>query len=402
MLFKRSLSGKEELASFRWTLSFMPVYIVVFSAFLDTHAQMPILAPFAVSLGAGPFLVGLAVGSYSLFNIFGNFVAGAVIDRDGWRRPLLFGLLGSSLALYFYTIAPHAPALIAVRSGHGLAGGFLVPAALSCLASLRRSEEQGAAVASRMAFFGVAVGLAALAGPPLSGLVASRWGYPSVYVALSGIMFAVALIAMSLRSAKQRIPLQAASRFGHYRIILSSPPILAASFFALGVMGATGTLAAFFPSWAQELGLSPPLIGLIFAAFALSAIAIQGLWPFYIQPRLTESVWGALAGLPLLSISLLLIPFSGSVFTLFAIFVIYGAGFGLAFQAMLSLVAGSPDSSWRGKAAGFFFAFYSLGAALVPPTAGFLWERIPFLNPFYTGSAVVLLFLTVGILFIRK
>ena len=171
----------------------LPVYLVVFSAFLDTHAQMPVLAPYARLLGATPFLVGLTVGAYSFFNIAGNFLVGPVIDRGGWKKPLSLGLLGAALALLLYALAPNAGALVLIRAGHGLAGGFLVPAALASLASRRK--------AAPMAFFGVTVGLAALSGPPLAGLIASRWGYPAVYLALAAVMISAALISFTLRAA---------------------------------------------------------------------------------------------------------------------------------------------------------------------------------------------------------
>jgi MFS transporter, DHA1 family, multidrug resistance protein len=390
------LSIGEKRSSAGWVTGFLPVYLIVFSAFLDTHAQMPILAPYARSLGATPFWVGLAVGAYSFFNIAGNFLVGPAIDRGGWRKPLLLGLAGASLALLVYAFAPNAAFLTLVRSGHGLAGGFLVPAALSSLSSRRRSGEGEATAAPRMAFFGVTVGLAALSGPPLAGLIASRWGYPAVYLALSGVMLTALLAALAVRPVSEAPSMQPAPRAGDYRVLLRAPLLLAASVFALGVMGATGVLAAFLPGRAEALGFGPMQTGLLFAAFALSAIVIQGLWPFFILPRLVKPVRGAISGLPLLGLALLLIPFSKSAAALFAVITLYGAGFGLAFQGMLGLVTGIPGPSWRGKAAGFFFAFYSLGVALVPPAAGLIWELIPALNPFYTGAAAVLLSLTLG------
>lgn len=387
-------SNGEKRSAAGWLPALLPVYIVVFSAFLDTHAQMPILAPYARSLGAAPFMVGLAVGAYSFFNIAGNFLVGPVIDRGGWKKPLLFGLIGAALALLAYALAPNAAALVVVRAGHGLAGGFLVPAALSSLASRRR--------ASRMAFFGVTVGLAALSGPPLAGLIASRWGYPAVYLALSGVMLTAALVALSVRPSPGEGSVRPAPRAGDYRILFKAPLLLAGSVFAMGVMGATGILAAFLPGRAEALGLDAMQTGLLFAAFALSAIIIQGAWPFLILPRLVKPIRGALFGLPLLGLALLLVPFSAGTAALFSVIALYGVGFGLAFQGMLGLVSATPDPSWRGKAAGFFFAFYSLGAALVPPAAGLTWELLPAISPFFTGATAVLLSLSLGSLIVAK
>ncbi len=381
-------STGEKRSNVGWVAALLPVYLVVFSAFLDTHAQMPILASYARSLGAAPFMVGLAVGAYSFTNIAGNFLVGPAIDRGGWKKPLIFGLIGAALALLAYALAPNAAVLVLVRAGHGLAGGFLVPAALTSLASRQK--------ASRMAFFGVTVGLAALSGPPLAGLIASRWGYPAVYLVLSGVMLTATLVALTVRPPAGKVSVRPAPRAGDYRVLFQAPLLLAASVFALGVMGATGILAAFLPGRAEALGLDSLQTGLLFAAFALSAIIIQASWPFFILPRLAKPVRGALLGLPLLGAALLIIPFNGSAAALFAVVALYGVGFGLAFQGMLGLVSSAPDPSWQGKAAGFFFAFYSLGAALIPPAAGLIWELVPAFSPFYTGAAAVLLTLIMG------
>jgi len=69
------------------------ILIVVYVLFFDTHFQMPILSPFAFSLGATPFLVGAIVGVYSFFNILGNAVSGYVLDANYWKTPVSVGIL---------------------------------------------------------------------------------------------------------------------------------------------------------------------------------------------------------------------------------------------------------------------------------------------------------------------
>ncbi|MBF6633962.1 MAG: MFS transporter, partial [Planococcus sp. (in: Bacteria)] len=52
------------------------IYLIIFFAFFDLFAQLPIMSTYAVSLGASPFIAGLAVGMYSLSNTFGNVISG--------------------------------------------------------------------------------------------------------------------------------------------------------------------------------------------------------------------------------------------------------------------------------------------------------------------------------------
>ncbi|GAA0137495.1 hypothetical protein YSY43_43360 [Paenibacillus sp. YSY-4.3] len=53
------------------------LYGIVMLCFMDLFIQLPVMGPFAKSLGAGSFVIGLAVGLYSLTNMFGNIAAGS-------------------------------------------------------------------------------------------------------------------------------------------------------------------------------------------------------------------------------------------------------------------------------------------------------------------------------------
>jgi len=102
------------------------ILIVVYFLFFDTHFQMPILAPFARSLGATPFLVGLIVGMYSFFNILGNVISGHFIDSRSWKKPVTVGILMIMISLFSYALAPSAVVLLVIRAFHGFAGGLVV------------------------------------------------------------------------------------------------------------------------------------------------------------------------------------------------------------------------------------------------------------------------------------
>lgn len=374
-------------------LYWLPVYIIVFSAFFDTHAQMPVLAPYAYSLGATPFLLGMIIGTYSLFNIIGNFTSGIIIDRRSWKLPLFAGLAAVTLILLLYPRAGSAPDLVLIRAGHGFMGGILVPSALACLTI---GKEKTSKYGLRLAYFGAAIGLAAVTGPLFAGIIAARFGYPPVYYSLAGIMilaFIISLIPVSKLETSIKhsevLPLS-------YKTISRHPPLTGAFFFAIGTMGATGTLASFLPLRAEILGLNPARTGMLFAAFALTAIIIQLIWPKILKPLLKEDYRGCMAGLILICLALILAALVNKPAGLFAALVCYGAGFGLSFQGMLNLVVSGSQPEWRGLAIGLFFAVYSLGVAIVPPLGGLIWQIYPAIFPFYTAAAATLISMSAG------
>lgn len=146
------------------------IYLIIFFAFFDLFAQLPIISPFALSLGAGPFLAGLAVGMYSLSNTFGNIISGIFSDRKGPFAILLTGLATTSVALFIYGFADGPYSLLAIRFLHGLAAGLTVPAAFTYLANRTDHSRRG----KNAAISGAFVGLAAIIGPAYGAIYTSR------------------------------------------------------------------------------------------------------------------------------------------------------------------------------------------------------------------------------------
>ncbi len=368
------------------------IYFIVFCAFFDTHAQMPVLAPYAVSLGAGPFVTGLVIGAYSLFNITGNFSGGAAIDRKDWRLPLLIGLIGVTVALFLYTIVNDASQLVVVRAFHGFMGGFLVP---SALAALMGGGNEQSLQRKKMAIFGATIGLAAVSGPMAAGIIAGLFGYKYVYYFLVGLMLMASLTAISIRSAQPPGDKnQIYSPVSLFKLV-QYPELRGSFIFALGTMGATGTLAAFLPTRAELIGLDHAQTGMLFATFALTAIVIQMLWPGKLRNLIGKDCRACILGQLLMALALILasiINISGGLFL--ALF-IFGTGFGFSFQGMLGLVAEGSQPERRGRAIGSFFAFYSLGAALVPPLGGLIWQHFN-LFPFYVAALTALMVMVYG------
>ncbi len=359
------------------------VYFVVFVSFLDTHAQMPILAPYSESLGATPFLIGLVVGTYSFFSIVGNGISGLSMDMAGWRPPLALGLLGASLSLLGYALVQSAEALLAVRALHGIAGGLLIPATLMAVSSLSGSDE----LRPRMARYGMLIGTAALFGPLFAGAVSSSFGYRAAYLGLAVLMLSCFLLVMA---ALRTMPGDGRpTRRREELCPLTFTPAIAMSFItAFAMMGATGTLVSYMPIHGSAIGMDDMAVGVGFAMFALAAIATQALWPRRIAPRLPPAA-GCATGIMLACAALLALPATDSAPAFVASMGLFGLGFGTVFPNMLVLVhAGRP--SCRGRIMAVFFVFYSLGVAIVPPLAGYLYE-VEGLTPTSTALVVCLL-----------
>ena len=167
------------------------VYLIVFFSFFDLFSQLPVMSPFAISLGATPFLTGLAVGIYSFSNTIGNVISGFMTDRKGPFVILVIGLFASALSLFLYSLSLDSLSLLGVRFVHGFMEGLIVPAAFTFLANRADESKRGKNVAISGAF----VGLAAIIGPAYGGIVASKTSTPFIMAVNGGIMLVIAVLA---------------------------------------------------------------------------------------------------------------------------------------------------------------------------------------------------------------
>jgi DHA2 family multidrug resistance protein-like MFS transporter len=120
-----------------------------------------------------------------IFDVYGFVLAGllvtmgAVGDRIGRRRLLLFGAAGFGAASVAAAYAPSAELLIAARAVLGVGGATLMPSTLALIRNLFHDERQrGTAVAIWTAVSGAGIAL----GPVLSGLLLEHFWWGSVFL----------------------------------------------------------------------------------------------------------------------------------------------------------------------------------------------------------------------------
>jgi MFS transporter, DHA1 family, multidrug resistance protein len=366
--------------------SLLVVYATVFVYFLGFHALLPIITPYAMSLGASIAVAGLIAGVYSAVNLLGNLGAGYWTDRLGRKGPLVFGLVVVGAALLVYPLADDPTTLLWVRVLHGLGAALVAPASLSYIGDASVPGRRARA----MAVYGASIGLTTLIGPPLAGVLKDRIGYAPVFIALAALTLIVAVPAYAL--TRESLPDEARSERGQVRRILGRHRLFVAYVGTFCLLFSLGTLIVFVPLAGEALGFSSAQVGLVFAAFALAAILIQVLPVGRLSDR-----WGRepliMLGLLVLAGALLLLPGLRHWGTWLGAMFLYGIGFGLMFPAMTALIADETEPQTRGTASGVFTAVFSLGASVGTGSAGaMVWlQRAVQVHPFQVAALVALL-----------
>lgn len=360
------------------------IYLIIFFSFFDLFTQLPVMSTYAESLGASAFLTGLAVGMYSLSNTFGNIISGFLTDRKGPFIILIIGLLTTGLSLTLYNLVEAPLALLIVRFIHGLVAGFIVPAAFTFLANATEQEKRGKGSAISGAF----VGIAAIIGPAFSGILASRTSVPFVFNITASCMLLLGILSFFLlNSNKVKKEKSSSSTYIPISVFFNNAGTLKAFSGAFFLMFSQGVIAYLLPLKVQSLGFDSRLSGTLMSAFGIVAVLVFILPSNRIFDKVAPVKTLSL-GIALMGLSQILISQADSSMLLYIAMACYGIGFGLLFPSVNSLLIDSTTVEIRGKAYGYFYAFFSLGVVLGSSLLG--WLSLGVVSGFiFTGIVLI-------------
>ena len=359
-------------------------YFVVTVSFLDTMAQLPLLSPFAASLGAGPTSIGFILGAYSLVNMMGNVIAGPVIDRIGRRYTIASGMLvaGLAVAAYAFVVAPWQ--LLGARLLHGLGGAVLVPAVFAHVGDRSRGGRTGQA----MGHAGAAVAVAAMVGPALGGIGRSALGIRPVFLILGGLLVGTSIsVALFVRdrsgsAATRRGPLDLSGirRAAADRALRYAYLSVSSLTFAMGV------LAYAFPLSMQAAGASAGRTGSFFSVFSAAAILVLVLPTNRLSDRYGRPPM-VVIGSAAVAIAVTGLVFARQTGHLTLVMALFGIGYGVLFPSACAIVVDRTDATTRGTAFGLFYAAFSLGVTVGPVAAGV--ATVVGFSPYWAAVGVI-------------
>ena len=368
----------------------MPVTsAITFLGFLDTHLLIPVIALYASSVGASMGMVGLIVGLYSIINTPANIIFGRLIDRVGYKVPLIGGLIGNVLSMVLYTFTRNPLHLALVRIFHGFSGALVAPSTMSIIANYSVGDRRGRS----MAFYGMALASASLIGYPLSGLIAERLGFAVLFfIGASAVAVGIFLSLMLPDSSRKEVtnsrPAKSESLQKVKSLLIKKGlvPSYAAIFAQYFTFGGVVTL---LPIHIERLGMGAFEVGMLLAAFSAMFVVTQ--FP-------SGAISDRVGRLPPIVIGLLCVILSLTVlpllprFSLLAVsMALYGAGYGFLFPSISALVTDHTNMEERGLASGLFHALLTAGVAIGAPLMGWVGSLL--------GTGTGLLLMPIPVLF---
>ena len=350
----------------RWVLPITS--IVTFLGFLDTHLLIPIMALYAAELGASIGIIGLIIGLYSLTNTPANILFGRLIDRIGYKVPLIAGLIGDALSMLLYSVCRLPVHLALVRILHGTTGASIGPATMSATADYSAERQKGRA----MGFYGMALATAALVGYVLSGTLASWLGYNAVFLFGAAMLIIGVMLSLWLPGSRRSSSSLKTSSGGFNKAKdLMKRKGLGIAYCAIFAQYFTfGGVVTLLPIYVKSLGMEAFHVGMLLAIFAIMFLIVQ--FPSGALSDRMGRLIPIVFGLSLSVVSLLILP-SVAIFPLLALATaLYGTAYGLLFPSISALVADHTIPEERGLATGIFHALLTAGVAIGAPVMGWV------------------------------
>ncbi len=346
------------------------ISVVTFLGFLDTHLLIPILALYASELGASVGIIGLIIGLYSLTNTPANILFGWLIDKVGYKVPLIAGLIGDALSMFFYSICRLPIHLALVRTFHGISGGLIGPSTMSITADYSERTQKGRA----MGFYGMSLAAATLVGYGLSGVIASRLGYQAVFLFGAILLVVGTMLSLLLPGAKKSIAAKTSlgEGFAKAKDLLKRRGLTISYCSIFAQYFAFGGVVTLLPLYIKSLRMEVFHVGMLLAIFAIMFIILQ--FPSGSVSDKAGRLIPTASGLSLGIVALVILPSVGIFPMLAGVMALYGAAYGILFPSISALITDHTRPKERGMATGIFHALLTAGVAIGAPIMGWIGE----------------------------
>ena len=340
---------------------------VTFLGFLDTHLLLPVLSLYASGLGATTAIAGLVIGLYSITNTPANILFGRLMDRVGYKVPLVIGLIGDALSMFLYSLCRLPLHLALVRVFHGTSGGMVGPATMSIVAESSAKMEKARA----MSFYGMSLAATTLVGYGASGVIVSRLGYKALFlmgVALSAIGVMLSFLLPGSKKNPEATTKTSVGGFREIKALMQRRGLLVSYCSIFAQYFAFGGVVTLLPLYVKSLGMEALHVGMLMAAFAVAFIVVQ--FPCGTISDKVGRLTPTIAGLSLGAVSVAILPLLATFPLLALAMGLYGVAYGLLFPSISALLTDQTAPEERGIATGLFHALLTAGVAIGAPIMG--------------------------------
>jgi MFS family permease len=345
-----------------------------------------ILVPlWMVKMGASPLWIGIAIGVRSLLPLLLSIHGGVLMDRLGTRRVTLVVALVAVALFPAYALMPWMAAIIILQMIFGLAQGLCWVGSQTFYGYLLKGQ---AGQAGRLVFFSNG---GCFVGPLLVGVVVefagahAGFGFMCLWAALM-VLFTLFVPSESRMGLEKPAPrwrdlIPRAQDYKSALRLCLIPVVTMVMAFTFIRIAIASVQTSFYIVYLGEIHMGESLIGLLLGMANL----IGTLTPPLIQPlaRKVSPLWilvGATVGT---TFFMTMTPLFSTFLPLLLLSACYGAGVGLGFPTLLTLLSKAVGEGDQGKSVGLRTSFNRLGSLIIPILMGAIAEGMGIQTSFF-------------------
>lgn len=327
----------------------------------------------ALGLGASPLWIGIVVGARSLLPMLLSIHGGVLMDRLGTRRVMLFFAIITFVAFPLYPLLPSLYALVVLQLITGLTQGLSWIGSQTLYGQFTRGSPKHA---GRVTFF---TNAGSFAGPLIAGVVWSASGAPGAFALLTAWSFALLLTIVVLPRSVDR-PIQTVTarelmpRVSDYAkaFALCAVPVVAlVMIFTFLRIAVAGVQSSFYVVYLENIGMTGTAIGILIGCANLVASPAA---LFTLPKRVVKPAWlmvnATIASIVFMTITPLFTDFHW----LLMMAALYGAGVGIGFPTLISLLSNAVDPHVQGMSVGLRTTVNRVASLIVPVIMGMIAE----------------------------
>lgn len=366
---------------------------------MSTVQMMQVLTPLYIDhLGYAPFLAGIAIGSRGVCSAFLCIHGGALMDRLGPRRVILWVTFMGFVTPPMFLVVTWAPALILLQMASGLVTSFSWIGTFALMGQVLKGDTlQAGRVTfySRIGIFG---------GPPLIGFIFDMSGFVGGFWFMSLWCLALFVSAYFMPPGTATAPIDGRLKLkdvlprwsdyaSSFRLLAIPAVVLVGAVSALTV--ATGSIQnSFYLVHLKTGGYTGTLIGTLLGTTSLCAV-VATLFTDRLG-RLIDPTWILIGTAAIAIIAIAAAPLFGSVLATFVILSLRGAADGANQPFLFTEMSKAVGDATQGLAVGLRLALNRSATALTPMIVGAVIQLTGFETAFLTMGGAMLVLLAIA------
>jgi MFS family permease len=359
-------------------------WVLVGASFIDTIGRTAMIPFFALYVtdrfNVGMTEAGILFAIFSIAGFIGNMIGGALSDRLGRKKIILFGLVVSALSSLAMGLVDSLPAFYVLAAVVGVLSDIAGPAHGAMVADMLPEAKR----AEGFGVLRVGANLAWIVGPSLGGLLAA-YSYLYIFIAdaISSLITAVIVYRLIPETRPQTQDVaereSLAQTFRGYQTPLTDRPfvgfLIVAALMNLVYLQMYSTLSVFLR---DEHGVSPREYGLLMSLNALTVVLFQ----FWLTRRLRPYRPMALmaVGAALYMVGFSLYGFVTVVWMFAAAMLIITFGEMIVIPTAQALVSRLAPEDKRGRYMAVFGLSWGVSSTFGPWGAGIILDNY---NPYW-------------------